>query len=93
MWGMSNDPISTADIPEWNLQDRLLKARNHAHLHQEQLATRLGVNVRTIQRYEAGTSTTKRPLLLAWAMACGVSAQWLVGGGPEDGVTGPVTLW
>lgn len=89
MDAMSNpEPIT----PQWTLADRLTKARDTAKLSQEQLGERIDVHVRTIRRYETDGYVPRKAVLLAWAMACGVSPQWLIGG-PEDGDTTPVTIW
>lgn len=74
-----NAPIG--DVPPWTDEDRLVKARTHAGLSQATLADRLGVSERTIKRYEAG-GPRKRGLVLGWALACGVNAQWLETGTP-----------
>ena len=84
--GMSSPDLIT---PEWTLTDRLQKARHVAGLDQVELAARLGVHERTVKRYEAGQGS-KRTVLLAWALACGVDPVWLEKGEP---VTSSVTLW
>ena len=65
------------DIPAWSPFDRLVKARTHAGLNQDQMADRLGMSRRTVGAYEAGTREPKRPILIAWAMATGVNLRWL----------------
>ncbi|TNC19080.1 helix-turn-helix domain-containing protein [Amycolatopsis alkalitolerans] len=66
-------------VPQWTLADRLRKAREHAELHQRELATRLGLSRTSISSYESASVTPKRPVLLAWSMATGVSFDWLAG--------------
>lgn len=79
------------DIPEWTGADRLIKARKVRGYTQTELAELLGVSEKTVKRYEAGEKT-KRGIVLGWAMACGVNAQWLeTGVAPRrpDGPDGP----
>lgn len=65
--------------PEWTLTDRLAKARHTAKLSQSELGRRLGLSLSTITRYETGSAEPKLAVILAWAMACGVSTSWLLG--------------
>ena len=77
-------------VPEWTQADRLAKARRFAGLSQQELADRLDLGARTINRYEAG-EIAKRTVVLSWAMACGVSAEWLLNGEREGNLI-PVRL-
>ncbi|MHA7293681.1 helix-turn-helix domain-containing protein [Arthrobacter sp. HLT1-21] len=63
--------------PDWDLTDKLRKAREHAGMEQGQLAEALGVSGRTIGRYEQG-APVKRATLIAWSMATGVALDWLM---------------
>jgi transcriptional regulator with XRE-family HTH domain len=76
--------------PEFTLTDRLRKAREHRGLDQGGLAALMGLSVRSIRNYEAGRTTPRRPQLIAWAFATGVSFQWLErdAESPRDGVDG-----
>lgn len=67
----------TAAIPQWSLNDRLRKAREHAGLHQQQLADETGISRRSVTNYERGFAVPRRPVLLAWAVATGVDLDWL----------------
>jgi transcriptional regulator with XRE-family HTH domain len=67
----------TGAIPTWTLSDRLRKAREHGRLQQVQLAAITGISERSIQNYEAGRTTPRRPQLIAWALATGVPLAWL----------------
>lgn len=80
---MSEIAISGA-IPEWTLADRLRKSREHAGLHQQQLADEIGVSRRSIGKYEDGITTPRRPVLIAWALRCGVNWEWLTTGTAAD---------
>jgi transcriptional regulator with XRE-family HTH domain len=66
-------------VPDWPLTDRLRRAREFAGLDQTTLAGELGLSTNTISNYERGFTTPKRPQLIAWAMATGVSLEWLEG--------------
>lgn len=74
--------------PEWTIGDRLRKAREHAGLKQQQLAALTGISDRTITHYERGKTKPRRHQLIAWALATGVSLEWLLGdaGGPGGGI-------
>lgn len=74
-------------VPVFTVADRLRKAREQAGLEQNELAERIGLGRTTISNYERGTTPPKRPLLLSWAMATGVSLDWLRGF-DEPGATG-----
>ncbi len=70
-------------VPSWDLTDRLVKARAHADLNQAELADRLDISAKTLQRYEQGRAVPRRGLLLGWAVATGVSPLWLEKGDPD----------
>jgi transcriptional regulator with XRE-family HTH domain len=59
------------------------KAREHAGLKQSELAAEIGVGRSTIVTYETGRSQPSRPVLLSWALRCGVPFEWLAGTGPS----------
>lgn len=65
------------NIPTWELQDRIARARRHAGLEQGELAERSGLSRKSISRYETGLSTPRRPALIAIALATGVDLNWL----------------
>lgn len=67
-------------VPEWTLGDRLRKAREHAHLKQEELADEIGVSRTSVSAYEGGKSRPSRPIVLAWAVRCTVDYDWLLTG-------------
>ncbi len=56
--------------------ERLLKAREHAGLTQDQLAEKSGVKQGTISKIERGESDSST-FTVQLAMACGVRAEWL----------------
>jgi transcriptional regulator with XRE-family HTH domain len=72
-------------IPTWTLGDRLRKAREHAGLMQAELAAKIGISRASIINYETGRHIPSRPVLLSWALSCGVDLGWLAGEPP----TGP----
>ena len=77
-------------VPTWTLSDRLTKARQVAGLKQDELANVLGLNRRTVIRYEAG-EIAMYPTLLSWADACGVSVSWLLTGDDSSANSGANT--
>ena len=76
MGGMSQQH-SFENVPEWDLYDRLQKALRVRDITPTGLAKELGVHRNTINNYLSGRSPIDRRTILAWAMACGVSATWL----------------
>jgi transcriptional regulator with XRE-family HTH domain len=78
---MTESPLPAPAVPAWTLGDRMRKAREHAGLKQSELAGEIGVGRSTIVTYETGRSQPSRPVLLSWALRCGVPYEWLA----EDG--------
>jgi len=72
-------------IPAWTLQDRLVKARHVAGMSQTVLAGELGIGFKTLQRYEQGSTSVPKAVLIGWAVTCGVSVSWLVTGLADTG--------
>jgi DNA-binding XRE family transcriptional regulator len=88
---MSTQP-DTTHIPQWTAGDRFRKAREDAGLTQQELADELSVDRNTVSAYES--DQRKRPMrsvVKAWAMRCGVPAEWLTTGGASStgGKTAP----
>lgn len=81
-------------IPELDLAMRLYIARRHAGLEQEELAQLIGKSGKTIGRYERGEARSISTVM-AWALATGVSYEWLATGRTPDAPNseGAVTLW
>jgi transcriptional regulator with XRE-family HTH domain len=71
-------PLRRTPLPEWvttrrrELGTRLVATRRVAGLSQHQLADRVGIERRTIQRYEAGERDPRFTDLLLIAHALGV---------------------
>jgi transcriptional regulator with XRE-family HTH domain len=70
-------PTIAGVVPEWTLADRLRKARETCGLNQTELGELTGISRRAISRYESSEATPRRPHVIAWAMATGVSLAWL----------------
>lgn len=66
-------------VPAIDLPVRLLIARSAAGMSQSDLAKAIGAGRATIANYEAGKAV-KRSTVMAWALATGVDAQWLMTG-------------
>lgn len=73
------------DCPEVQTYHRLRIARMHAGLDPQQLAEKIGVSRNTISNAELGRVNTRRVVINAWALACGVSAHWIMTGLPPEG--------
>lgn len=67
-------------LPEFDLADRLRKAREWADLDQTELATRMGVSRGTISNNELGKTEPRLIVIRAWALATGVPIEWLMTG-------------
>ena len=52
----------------------------------EELAAKLGVDRKTLRRYETGETTPTDGFVLGWAVRCGVDPDWLLYGddNPQD---------
>lgn len=70
-------------VPTWTLGDRLTKARMHAGLKQDELATQLGCSRWSVIRYESDQNEPNRATLVAWAVTTGVDLDWLIGSTPR----------
>lgn len=80
---MATNPNPEGIVPEFNLGDRLRKAREIAGYDQIALAAEIDVHRQTVARYESGASAPRRPVLISWALTTGVSLDWLQNG-PES---------
>ena len=65
---------------EFDLGDRLRKARLHAHLEQEEMAEKLGVTIGTISNWESGRVQPRnlRAVVEEWSELTGVDPIWLL---------------
>lgn len=79
---MTNAAVSIGDgiVPDFDLADRLEKARRVAGLSQLQLAEAIDISRRSVGLYECGHLEPKRHVILAWALVTGVSGHWLLTG-------------
>ena len=64
--------------PEWTLGDRLRKAREHAHMNQDELAAVLDRSRDTVIAWEKDKRSPTVEVLQRWAEATKVSAEWLI---------------
>ena len=75
--------------PPIELRHRLRIAREYAGLDQDQLAERINAARSTVSNAETGRVTPRRMVVAAWALACGVSRDWLTEPSePTDGDDG-----
>lgn len=82
-----------AAVPEWNLADRLGKARRHAGLKQADLAKYLGLSARAISGFELGVTQPRIAYLRGWAELCGVDLDWLANGSADGGPGDPPRMY
>lgn len=78
-------------VLEFGIADRLRKAREHIGAGPSAFAELTGISRGTISNYEDDAYRTRKTYILAqWAMATGVSPEWLVtGAGSASGPGGP----
>lgn len=67
----------TGFVPQFEISDRVRKAREYSGMTQGRLAESVGMSRTTLARIEQGLSTPRRPALIALAMATGVDLTWL----------------
>ncbi|MFV0315479.1 MAG: helix-turn-helix domain-containing protein [Microthrixaceae bacterium] len=81
-------------IPEFELTDRLRRAREHAEMDQAELAEALGISRTSVGNYENGRRVPTRPYLIAWADVTGVDPHWLeTGKAPAEAGADESRLW
>jgi len=84
-------------VPQWSVQDRLRKAREHAGMTQLELAESIGVARNSVSNYENGTTRPRQIVLNQWSLATGVPVSWLQSGDDGGGVRHegiePPTRW
>jgi len=78
--------MNLTEVPTWTLQERLAKAREHAHLDRHQMAARLGVSERTIRNWEGGAVEPTPTIVLAYSAVTHVPLVWLTGELPDPGL-------
>jgi transcriptional regulator with XRE-family HTH domain len=64
-------------VPEWSRGDRLRKARSLTGMTVAEFAQHIGVSDGTINNAEGDRRSVRRITMKAWAMATGVSEEWL----------------
>ncbi|NHP18411.1 helix-turn-helix transcriptional regulator, partial [Rhodococcus sp. IC4_135] len=91
------NPHAEGAIPPITLKTRLMLARDYRGMTQAELAELIEVGIRSVIRFEKGEAVPKRGQKMAWAMATGVSYEWLDTGkspSPDDdgGVSEPSSI-
>ena len=90
---MSSELIGASHGPheyEWDVSDRLRKAREVAGLEQQQLAERMQVSRQTIGNYENRRVRLNRGFIALWSLATGAPLEWvLTGEWPGETPGGP----
>ena len=73
--------MTSGVVLNWTLGDRLRKAREHAGLHQQQMAAAFGVTSGTISNWERGRGYPRGDqfdIVRKWSVLTGVSESWLL---------------
>ena len=71
---------SATRIPHFDVHDRARKARISADMEQTDLMAATGISMTTISAIENGKVKPRRTTLTLWALATGVSLDWLLTG-------------
>lgn len=80
---MTTSPEGAGVVPEWTLGDRLRKARELTGLKVPAFAALIEVSAKTVNNAESGKHSVRPITISAWAMASGVSREWLETGEGE----------
>lgn len=88
---MANVEHKTGFIPAWTLGDRLRKARLTTGLGIVEFADKVGISRVTVRNAESDRTEPHKNTVKMWALATGVSYEWLLNGktpppGSGDGV-------
>ena len=70
--------------------NRLAASRKKKGLNQTELAREIGVSAQSVQQWESGSTMPRNKRVEAVAKALGVSQEWLMFGGDEEGSTQPL---
>lgn len=71
--------VSNIEQPQWTLADRLRKAREQSGLSQQELAEQARIARGTVSAAENGRRRPSGSVVSMWALATGVSRDWLLG--------------
>lgn len=69
----------------FDMADRLRKALRVSGLGPGELADDLGYSRQSISAYLSGRVAPRRPIVIAWALRCGVPVEWLETGVMPEG--------
>jgi transcriptional regulator with XRE-family HTH domain len=72
---------------EWDMADRLRKAREVAGMDQGGMAARLSISRQSVVNYERRHTRPLPAIRKAWALACGVTDDYLTKGTPPTAGT------
>jgi transcriptional regulator with XRE-family HTH domain len=65
------------NLLDFDMADRMRKAREVAGLDQRQMAETLSISRGSVSNYETRKTRPLPSILRAWAEACGVTVEWL----------------
>lgn len=72
-------------VPEWDMVDRIIKARRTAGMKQSELAETIGIARTTLAGIEQSKREARRTEIIAIAFATGVDLEWLETGKTPTG--------
>lgn len=67
-------------VPEFELKDRLRKAREITGMTQDEFAERAGISRATVGNAESGRKVPHKATIRLWSQETGVSLHWLLNG-------------
>lgn len=85
-------PMTTTQLPTWELHHRLSRALEWGDVSPEEMAAALGVHVNSVHNYSTGRRTPKLGFVDVWARRTGVPLDWLLGDEGQDAAKRVVTL-
>jgi transcriptional regulator with XRE-family HTH domain len=83
---MSEQPAFPADVPKWDVADRMRKSLRHSQTGVQEMANYLEVDRSTVSTWINGRIEPSTQSLRLWALRTGVPYEWLrYGASPQPG--------
>lgn len=73
---MSEQPVTEAGLPEWDLADKMRKSLRHAGISVEEMADELDVSRTSISNWINGRIEPSAHTVMAWALRTGIPYTW-----------------
>lgn len=80
---MSEQPVTEAGLPKWDLADKMRKSLRHAGLGVTEMAEYLDVSPRTVSNWIGGRIEPSAHTVMAWALRTGIPYTWFCHGSME----------